>query len=92
MRNEGLGNLGNAYAALGDARKAIEFYEKQLAIAREIGDRGGEGDALANMGMAYKKLGDKEKAKALWQAALAIYRAIESPHAKTVEAWLAALE
>jgi hypothetical protein len=44
------------------------------------------------MGMACKQLGDKEKAKALWQAALAIYRAIESPHAKTVEAWLAALE
>jgi tetratricopeptide (TPR) repeat protein len=93
-RGEGnaLGNLGNAYADLGDARKAIEFYEKRLAIVREIGDRRGEGNALANMGMACKKLGDKEKAKALWQAALAIYRAIESPRAKTVEAWLAGLE
>jgi tetratricopeptide (TPR) repeat protein len=93
-RGEGnaLGNLGNAYAALGDARKAIEFYEPALAIDREIGDRGGEGTDLANMGMACNKLGDKEKAKALWQAALAIYRAIESPYAKMVEAWLAALE
>jgi tetratricopeptide (TPR) repeat protein len=87
-----LGNLGLAYAALGDARKAIEFYEQALAIDREIGDRRGEGADLANMGMAYKELGDKEKAKALWQAALAIYRAIESPHAKMVEKWLAELE
>jgi tetratricopeptide (TPR) repeat protein len=87
-----LGNLGLAYAALGDARKASEFYEQALAIHREIGNRRGEGDALANMGMACKELGDKEKAKALWQAALAIYRAIESPHAKMVEKWLAELE
>ncbi len=93
-RNEGnwLGNLGNAYAALGDARKAIEFYEKRMEIAREIGDRRGEGNALANMGAAYKTLGEKDKARALWGQALAIYRAIESPHARTVEGWLARLD
>jgi tetratricopeptide (TPR) repeat protein len=93
-RGEGndLGNLGLACADLGDARKAIEFYEKHLAIVREIGDRRGEGTALANMGMAYKKLGDKEKAKNLWRQALVIFRAIESPHANTVEKWLAELE
>jgi tetratricopeptide (TPR) repeat protein len=48
-----LGNLGNAYAALGDARKAIEFYEQALAIAREIGDRRNEGAWLGNLGLAY---------------------------------------
>ena len=44
-RGEGadLGNLGLAYADLGEPRKAIEFYEQALAIAREIGDRRGEG-------------------------------------------------
>jgi hypothetical protein len=31
---------------LGDARKAIEFYEQALAIARKIGDPPGEGNAL----------------------------------------------
>ncbi|MFZ2644030.1 MAG: tetratricopeptide repeat protein, partial [Verrucomicrobiia bacterium] len=47
-QNEGiaLGNLGIAYAALGDARKAIEYYEQRLVIAREIGDRRGECNAL----------------------------------------------
>ena len=45
-----LGNLGNAYAALGDVHKAIEFYEQALVIAREIGDRQGEGADLGNLG------------------------------------------
>ena len=33
------GNLGNAYQSLGDYRKAIEYHEKHLKIATEIGDR-----------------------------------------------------
>ena len=37
------GNLGNAYRSLGDFRKAIEYHEKRLKIAKEIGDRAGEG-------------------------------------------------
>ena len=52
-----LGNLGNAYAALGEARRAIAYYEQQLVITREIGDRGGEGSALGNLGNAYADLG-----------------------------------
>jgi hypothetical protein len=37
-----LGNLGVAHRALGDPLRAIEFFEQQLAIVREIGDRRGE--------------------------------------------------
>ena len=39
-RGEGnsLGNLGNAYAALGETRRAIEHYQQSLAIGREISD------------------------------------------------------
>ena len=33
------GNLGNAYFSLGDFRKAIEYHEKHLKIAIEIGDQ-----------------------------------------------------
>ncbi|MBC7259162.1 MAG: tetratricopeptide repeat-containing protein, partial [Chloroflexi bacterium] len=53
-RGEGnaLGNLGLAYAALGDPRRAIAFYEQALEIAREIGDRRGEGADLGNLGPA----------------------------------------
>ena len=77
-----LGNLGLAYAALGDARKAIEFYEKQLVIVREIGDRRGEGNSLGNLGNTLYQLGEKERGIELMKQALAIYAAIESPYAE----------
>ena len=71
-----LGNLGNAYAALGDAEKATLYYEQALAIAREIGDRRGEGNALGNLGLAYAALGDAKKAIEYCEQALAIARDI----------------
>ena len=37
------GNLGDAYQSLGDDKKAIEYFEKQLKIAIEIGDQAREG-------------------------------------------------
>ena len=77
-----LGNLGNAYADLGEARKAIEFYEQALIIAREIGDKRNEGNWLGNLGNALHGLGEKERGLALVKQALAIFEAIESPHAK----------
>ncbi len=77
-RGEGaaLGNLGLAYFALSDARKAIEFYEQALTIDREIGDRRGEGAALGNLGNAYAALGDSRKAIEFYEQALTIAREI----------------
>ncbi|MBK9096478.1 MAG: tetratricopeptide repeat protein [Anaerolineae bacterium] len=91
-RGEGnhLGNLGGAYWALGETRRGIEFATQALAISREIGDRRGEGNDLANLGIAYKRLGNLNQAHDCWRQALAIFEAIESPHAATVRAWLAA--
>jgi hypothetical protein len=43
-----LGNLGLAYADLGETREAIDYHEQHLTIARAIGDRQGEGIALGN--------------------------------------------
>ena len=47
-----MGNLGNAYAELGKVHRAIEYYEQALAIAREIGDKRGEGADLGNLGQS----------------------------------------
>ena len=71
-----LGNLGLAYAALGDARQAIGFHEQQLAIVREIGDRRGEGAALGNLGNAYADLGDARQAIGFYEQQLTIVREI----------------
>ena len=41
-----LGTVGISYHKLGEFQKATGYYEQMLAIAREIGDRRGEGNAL----------------------------------------------
>ena len=57
-----LTNLGGTYALLGEPRRAIDFYEQALVIAREIGDRGGEGHTLLNLGGAYAALSETRRA------------------------------
>ncbi len=71
-----LGNLGLVYSALGQVDKAIEYYQKALAIDKEIGDRRGEGNRLGNLGSAYSDLGQVEKAIEYYQKALAIAQEI----------------
>jgi tetratricopeptide (TPR) repeat protein len=68
-----LGNLGLAYSALGQMEKAIEHYEQALVIAREIGDRRGEGADLGNLGNAYRALGQVDKASEYYEQALVIF-------------------
>ena len=55
-------NLGVASHSLGDFQKAIEYHEKDLALAVEIGDRFRKKRAYANLGIAYHSLGDFRKA------------------------------
>ena len=77
-RGEGnaLGNLGLAWADLGEPRRAIEFYEQRLVIAREIGDRRGEGNALGNLGLAWADLGEPRRAIEFHEQQLVIVREI----------------
>ncbi|RMX58453.1 hypothetical protein pdam_00022052, partial [Pocillopora damicornis] len=56
------GNLGNAYWSLGDFKKALEYHNLHLKIAKEVGDKLGEGNAYGNLGSAYGSLGDFRKA------------------------------
>jgi tetratricopeptide (TPR) repeat protein len=77
-RGEGadLGNLGTAYADLGEVRRAIEYYEQALEIAREIGDRRNEENWLGNLGNAYYRLGEVWRAIEYYEQALMIAREI----------------
>ena len=56
------GNLGNTYYSPCDLKKATEFYNLHLNIAKEAGDEHGEGDVCGNLGSAYESLGDYQKA------------------------------
>ncbi|MBE9040788.1 tetratricopeptide repeat protein [Oscillatoriales cyanobacterium LEGE 11467] len=68
--------MGNAYHSLGEYQRAIDFYQQYLAIAREIGNRNGEGTALGNLGVAYQFLGEYQRAIDFYQQHLAIAREI----------------
>ena len=70
--------MGNAYLNLEQYERAIDFYEQQLAISREIGNRAraGEGSALNNLGNAYLNLGQYERAIHFYEQSLAIAREI----------------
>lgn len=72
--NEGvhLGNLGSAYAALGETRKAIGHQEQALKITRKAGNREGECAHLGNLGNAYFNLGVTRKSIEYYEQALAI--------------------
>jgi tetratricopeptide (TPR) repeat protein len=61
---------------LGEHHKAIEFQERCLAIAREAGDRTGEGRAYCNLGAAYALLGEYGKAIEFQARRLAIAREV----------------
>jgi len=83
-----LGNLGLAWAALGETRKAIDYFEKPLEIARDMGDRRGEGYDLWNMALALESLGERDEAIEKAEDALSIYEEIEDPNADVVRAAL----
>jgi len=60
-------------------RKAIEYHEQAMKIAREIGDKRNEGHWLGNLGSAYGNLGDPKKAIEFLKQSLDIGKAIEDP-------------
>ena len=66
------GHLGNAHLRLGDFKTAIDYYERCLKIAKELGDRLGEGNAYGNLGNAHLRLGDFKTAIDYYERCLKI--------------------
>ncbi|MDD4448035.1 MAG: tetratricopeptide repeat protein [Methanothrix sp.] len=69
--------------------KSIYYYQQQLKIAQEIGDRNGEAHALRGQAICLKKKNDPEQAIAKTESALRIFEQIESPSASTIRKLLA---
>ena len=67
--------LGQIYADLGEAGRAIEYFNKALALWKS-GNKEGEAATLNNMGGAYRVLGDLPKASEYYQRSLKLRREI----------------
>lgn len=87
-----MGNLGDTYRTMGQAKWAIEHFEKALATARKLGDWHSEGNCLGNLGLAYRDLGQIEEARQYLRESQAIFEEIGSPKAALVRDWLAELD
>ena len=61
---------------MGECRKALEFHEKALTIAREIGDKRNEGTWLGNLGSDYANLDEISKAIEFYEKQLVIAREV----------------
>ena len=57
-----LGNIGLAYAHLGETRHAIEYHHAALVIARQLADLEGQEAFLTNLGLGYRAVGDYDSA------------------------------
>jgi tetratricopeptide (TPR) repeat protein len=66
------GQLGAAYAALNEPKKAIEYYRQAQALNVELGDRRGQAAALGGLGAAYAALGESRQAAGYYEQALAL--------------------
>jgi tetratricopeptide (TPR) repeat protein len=54
--------LGAFYVLRGDVKQALQYEEKALALAQEIGDKGLICDLHNNLGVRYRNLGDLDRA------------------------------
>jgi tetratricopeptide (TPR) repeat protein len=62
------------YYSWGQYAKALEYFEKSLAIFRKIGDVEGEALTLKNIGDVYYSWGQYAKARENYEKSLAIFR------------------
>jgi tetratricopeptide (TPR) repeat protein len=72
----GLHRIGLLYSLYGDAKKALDHYDRALKIRRNIVDRAGTGNTLNNLSLVYANLGDKQKALEYLNQANQAYQAV----------------
>jgi len=71
-----LNQTGGEILNQGPFQAALPYFEAALAIAQDIGDRRGTGEALNNMGFTYDRLGQYQAASAYYERALTLTREV----------------
>lgn len=79
-----LNGLGSVYDSIADYGKAIDSFQQELTLVREIGDREGEGHILGNLGSVYLALGNYSKAIESLKQSLIIAREIKDRYGESV--------
>ena len=87
-----LGNLGNAYQQLGDTMRSLEFYEKSLALRRDLGDLNGIASDSFNLSVLYAKQGDIVRSIKLAKDSTKIFTQTGNPNIQQAQALVAYLE
>ena len=67
-------NIGAVYRQQGKLDKALEHYEKALAIDRRMADQAAVATRMANIGTVYMDRGDYERAREHYELSLAAAR------------------
>ncbi len=83
-------NLGDVVRAMGDHARAIDCYERSLALDRALGDRYWEAYALDRLGDVHNSLGDNDIAAAAWQESLSIFEELGHPDAQALRSKIGA--
>ncbi|HEX8221272.1 MAG TPA: tetratricopeptide repeat protein [Chloroflexia bacterium] len=73
-----IGNLGNCFAALGEAEEAIRHYKEALALAQKCGNRNQEAKWKCNLAIQYKVKGMLGEAATCYKEVLDIVNT--TPH------------
>jgi tetratricopeptide (TPR) repeat protein len=71
-----LNSAARCYSLLGNPAKALQFYERALAISRETENRGVQAGTLTNLGIYYTDRRDWAKALECYQQGLALRRSL----------------
>jgi len=74
-----LGNIATAYLQMEDRKKAFQFYEEALEIARHAGHRQVEASCLGNIGSIYLDIGHPRKGLKAYGKALRILQEERDP-------------
>ncbi len=73
-RSKALKGAGALVWQRGDRELAKEYFERSLAMSRELGDKRGESRAMTNLGLAAISLGDYASGRELLESGLMINR------------------
>lgn len=72
-----LNNYGLAYTALGQNKKALEFYTQALPLSHQVGDKSNEARTLNNIGAIHRNQGDMQQALAYYSQSLLLIHQVK---------------